>query len=111
MRDFLSLLWDDGHMAAVPTRPSFTGARVQMISEHWFLVTSATFGLGGRMSLTAADCLRNIFGDACWLGLAKTFSPEGPRSGLGLSFSVHEFVPPGHLAHFIRDTTREAEYL
>ena len=22
--------------------------------------------------------------------------------------SVHEFVPPGHLAHFVRDTVREA---
>ena len=26
--------------------------------------------------------------------------------------SVHEFVPPGHLAHFVRDTVREAlEYV
>ena len=25
-----------------------------------------------------------------------------------LPASVHEFVPPGHLAHFVRDTVREA---
>jgi hypothetical protein len=79
-----------------------------MISERCFLVTAATFGLDDRMSLIAADCLRNIFGDARWLGLARTFSPEGRRSELGLSLSVDEFVPPGHLAHFTRDTVREA---
>jgi hypothetical protein len=40
-------------MAPVPMRPSFTGARVEIISERRFWVTSATFGLGGRMSLRA----------------------------------------------------------
>jgi hypothetical protein len=49
------LLWDDGHIAPVPMRPSFTGARVEIISERCLWVTSATFGLGGRVSLTATE--------------------------------------------------------
>src|SRR5258705_13115499 len=49
MPDLLLLLWDDGHMAPVPMRPSFTGARVEIISERCFWVTSATFGLGSAM--------------------------------------------------------------
>src|SRR5258705_10625671 len=49
MPDLLLLLRDDGHMAPVPMRPSFTGARVEIISERRFWVTSATFGLGSAM--------------------------------------------------------------
>lgn len=32
----------------------------------------------------------------------------GCGPGLAFPASVHEFVPPGQLAHFVRDTVREA---
>lgn len=42
-----------------------------------------------------------------WL-MAKTFRSWDVDQGWLLPPSVHEFVPPGHLAHFVRDTVREA---
>lgn len=40
--------------------------------------------------------------------MAKTFRAWDVDQGWLLPPSVHEFVPPGHLAHFVRDTVREA---
>ena len=40
--------------------------------------------------------------------MAKTFRPWDVDQAWLLPASVHEFVPPGHVAHFIRDTVREA---
>lgn len=42
--------------------------------------------------------------------MAKTFRPRDLDQSWVLPLSMHEFVPPGHLAHFIRETVREAEY-
>jgi hypothetical protein len=42
--------------------------------------------------------------------MAKTFCPRDLDQSWVLPLSMHEFVPPGHLAHFIRETVREAEY-
>jgi transposase len=39
--------------------------------------------------------------------MSKTFRPWDVDQGWLLPRSVHEFVPPGHAAHFIRDTVRE----
>jgi hypothetical protein len=89
MPDFLLLLllllWDDGRMAPVPMRPSFTGARVEIISERCLWVTSATFGLGGRVSLTATE-LPSEYLRRCTLArvMAKNFA-RGRRSELGFA--------------------------
>src|SRR5215212_8921260 len=40
--------------------------------------------------------------------MAKVFRSWDVDQGGLLPPSVHEFVPPGHLAHFVRDTVREA---
>ncbi|OYW09996.1 MAG: IS5/IS1182 family transposase [Rhodospirillales bacterium 12-71-4] len=40
--------------------------------------------------------------------MSKTFRPWDVDQTWLLPRSVHEFVPPGHLAHFVRDTVREA---
>ena len=40
--------------------------------------------------------------------MAKTFRSWDVDQGWLLPPSAHEFVPPGHLAHFVRDTVREA---
>jgi len=40
--------------------------------------------------------------------MAKIFRCWDVDQGWLLPPSVHEFVPPGHLAHFVRDTVREA---
>jgi transposase len=40
--------------------------------------------------------------------MSKTFRSWDVDQGWLLPPSVHEFVPPGHLAHFVRDTVREA---
>src|SRR3954453_23003465 len=40
--------------------------------------------------------------------MAKVFRAWDVDQGWLLPPSVHEFVPPGHLAHFVRDTVREA---
>src|SRR5215216_2338917 len=40
--------------------------------------------------------------------MAKVFRSWDVDQGWLLPPSVHEFVPPGHLAHFVRDTVREA---
>jgi hypothetical protein len=40
--------------------------------------------------------------------MAKTFRLWDVDQGWLLPTSVHEFVPPGHLAHFVPDTVREA---
>src|SRR5215212_917224 len=40
--------------------------------------------------------------------MAKVFRCWDVDQGWLLPPSVHEFVPPGHLAHFVRDTVREA---
>ena len=40
--------------------------------------------------------------------MAKTFRAWDVDQGWLLPPSVHEFVPPGHLAHVVRDTVREA---
>ena len=40
--------------------------------------------------------------------MAKLFRSWDVDQGLLLPPSVHEFVPAGHLAHFVRDTVREA---
>ncbi len=39
--------------------------------------------------------------------MSKTFRAWDVDQGWLLPPSVHEFVPPGHVAHFIRDTVRE----
>jgi len=39
--------------------------------------------------------------------MSKTFRAWEVDQGWLLPPSVHEFVPPGHLAHFVRDTVRE----
>src|SRR5258705_6273837 len=75
MPDFLLLLWDDGRMAPVPMRPSFTGARVEIISERCLWVTSATFGLGGRVSLTATELSSEYLRRCTFaLGIGKNFA-------------------------------------
>src|SRR5918998_3147658 len=43
--------------------------------------------------------------------MAKVFRAWDTDQGWLLPPSVHEFVPPGHLAHFVRDTVREARDL
>jgi transposase len=40
--------------------------------------------------------------------MTKTFRPWEVDQAWLLPPSLHEFVPPGHLAHFVRDTVREA---
>ena len=40
--------------------------------------------------------------------MSKTFRSWDVDQGWLLPPSVHEFVPEGHLAHFVRDTVREA---
>src|ERR671912_1437435 len=40
--------------------------------------------------------------------MAKVFRSWDVDQGWLLPPSLHEFVPPGHLAHFVRDTVREA---
>ena len=40
--------------------------------------------------------------------MSKTFRAWDVDQGWLLPSSVHEYVPPGHLAHFVRDTVREA---
>jgi transposase len=40
--------------------------------------------------------------------MAEAFRSWDVDQGWLLPPSVHEFVPPGHLAHFVRDTVREA---
>ena len=40
--------------------------------------------------------------------MSKTFRAWDVDQGWLLPASVHDFVPPGHLAHFVRDTVREA---
>ena len=40
--------------------------------------------------------------------MSKTFRAWDVDQGWLLPASVHEFVAPGHLAHFVRDTVREA---
>jgi transposase len=40
--------------------------------------------------------------------MSKTFRQWDVDQGWLLPASVHDFVPPGHLAHFVRDTVREA---
>jgi transposase len=39
--------------------------------------------------------------------MSKTFRSWDVDQGWLLPPSIHEFVPPGHLAHFVRDTVRE----
>ena len=39
--------------------------------------------------------------------MSKTFRAWDVDQSWLLPLSVHEFVPPGHLAHFVRDTVRE----
>jgi transposase len=39
--------------------------------------------------------------------MSKTFRDWDVDQGWLLPASIHEFVPPGHLAHFVRDTVRE----
>src|SRR3954471_22512642 len=40
--------------------------------------------------------------------MAKVFRPWDVDQAWLLPPSLHEFVAPGHLAHFVRDTVREA---
>ena len=40
--------------------------------------------------------------------MAKVFRSGDVDQGWLLPPSLHEFVPPGHMAHFVRDTVREA---
>src|SRR6476619_5411208 len=40
--------------------------------------------------------------------MAKVFRSRDVDQGWLLPPSLHEFVPPGHMAHFVRDTVREA---
>ena len=40
--------------------------------------------------------------------MSKSFRAWDVDQAWLLPPSVHEFVPPGHLAHFVRDTVREA---
>lgn len=40
--------------------------------------------------------------------MSKTFRAWDVDQAWLLPLSVHQFVPPGHLAHFVRDTVREA---
>lgn len=40
--------------------------------------------------------------------MSKSFRPWDVDQSWLLPPSVHQFVPPGHLAHFVRDTVREA---
>jgi transposase len=42
------------------------------------------------------------------LSMSKTFRSWDVDQSWLLPRSVHDFVPPGHLAHFVRDTVREA---
>jgi hypothetical protein len=39
--------------------------------------------------------------------MSKTFRPWDIDQAWLLPPSLHEFVPPGHLAHFVRDLVRE----
>ncbi|MBB4000756.1 transposase [Aureimonas pseudogalii] len=39
--------------------------------------------------------------------MAKVFRSWDVDQGWLLPPSLHEFVPPGHMAHFVRDTVRE----
>ena len=41
-------------------------------------------------------------------GMSKTFRAWDVDQAWLLPASLHQFVPPGHLAHFVRDTVREA---
>lgn len=40
--------------------------------------------------------------------MAKVFRSGDVDQGWLLPRSLHEFVPPGHMAHFVQDTVREA---
>ena len=40
--------------------------------------------------------------------MSKTFRPWDVDQGWVLPPSLHDYVPPGHMAHFVRDTVREA---
>ncbi|MFM7777227.1 MAG: transposase, partial [Alphaproteobacteria bacterium] len=40
--------------------------------------------------------------------MSKTFRAWDVDQGWLLPASLHQFVPPGHLAHFVRDSVREA---
>ena len=40
--------------------------------------------------------------------MSKTFRAWDVDQAWLLPASLHQFVPPGHLAHFVRDTVREA---
>jgi hypothetical protein len=40
--------------------------------------------------------------------MSKTFRESDVDQSWLLPSSVHDFVPAGHLAHFVRDTVREA---
>jgi hypothetical protein len=40
--------------------------------------------------------------------MAKVFRSWNVDQGWLLPPSLHEFVPPGHMAHFVRDPVREA---
>src|SRR5215218_2680787 len=40
--------------------------------------------------------------------MSKTFRPWDVEQRWLLPPSVHELVPPGHVAHFVRDTVRES---
>ncbi len=39
--------------------------------------------------------------------MSKSYRAWDVDQGWLLPASVHQFVPPGHLAHFVRDTVRE----
>src|SRR5258707_4191992 len=85
-------------MAPVPRRPSFTGARVEIISERCLWVTSATFGLGGRVSLTATE-LPSEYLRRCTLAwvMAKNFARgTSIRAGFCRSRCTSS-CPQGHL--------------
>ncbi len=50
---------------------------------------------------------RRLWCDVIHLRMAKTFRLWDVDQGWLLPASVHDFVPPDHVAHFVRDTVRE----